>query len=59
MDVLKQELSAEIGRSSIAEANTITGSVVKEVECRIKPSSDALLNSPDRFFDLMAPVFRF
>ena len=67
MDVLKQELSAEIGRSSIAEANKITGSVVKEAACRMKPAkgdvstsytSDALLNAPDRFFDLLAPVFR-
>ena len=53
MDVLKQKLSAEIGRSS-AEANKITGSVVKEATCRMKPSkgdvstsytSDALLNA--------------
>ena len=65
MDVLKQELSAEIGRSSIAEANKITGSVVKEASCRIKPSkgdvstsysSDALLNV--ECSDHLAPVFR-
>ena len=40
---------------------------MKEAACRMKPSksdvsasytSDALLNAPDRFFELLAPVFR-
>ena len=67
MEVLKDELGAEIGRDSIAEANKITGAIVKEAACRMKPSkgdvsgsytSDALLNAPDKFFELIAPVFK-
>ena len=49
------------------DADKITGAVLKEAACRMKPSkgdvsgsytSDAFLNAPDSFFDLLAPVFR-
>ena len=63
----KQLLQSEISENCIHEANRITGSVVKEAACRMKPgksdvstsfTSDAILNAPDNFFDLLAPVFR-
>ena len=65
MAVLKDELKALI---TIAEdANRITGKAVKEAAARMKAkksdvsgsyTSDAILNAPDNFFDLLAPVFR-
>ena len=53
--------------SSVQEVDKVTGSVVKEACCRMKPgkidvtgsySSDALLHAPDTLFDLLAAVFR-
>ena len=63
----KQLLQSEISDNCIHDANRITGSVVKEAACRMKQgksdvstsfTSDAILNAPDNFFDLLAPVFR-
>ena len=62
---LKQLLQSEISQNCLNEANRITGAAVKEADCRMKPgksdvsisyTSDALLNAPDIFFDLLAPV---
>ena len=45
----------------------VTGNIVKTAACRMKPgkadvsmsyTSDAILNAPDYFFDLLAMVFR-
>jgi hypothetical protein len=51
----------------VLEADLITGQMVKEAATRMKPdksdvsgsfSSNAILNAPDSFFDLIAPVYR-
>ena len=66
MTELKQLLQSEISDSCLQHANRITGAVVKEAACRMKPgksdvstsyTSDALINAPDTF-DLLALVFR-
>jgi hypothetical protein len=63
MENFKHELSADIGRDSLAEASKMTGEVLKEAACRMKPNkgdvstsytSDALLNAPDGFVHLFA-----
>ena len=63
---LKDLISVDEG-DAVAEADMITGAVLKEAACRMKPgkgdvsgsyTSDAILNAPDSFFDLLAPVFR-
>ena len=67
MTDLKQLLQSEISDSCLQHADRITGAVVKEAACRMKPgksdvstsyTSDALLNAPDTFFDLLTFVFR-
>ena len=67
MRVIKDSLKMEIGPNSIDEVVKITGRIVKEAACRMKPgksdisgaySSDALLNAPDSFFESIAAVFR-
>ena len=64
---LKQLLQGEISESCIRHADRVTGAVVKEAACRMKPgksdvstsyTSDAILNAPDTFFNLLALVFR-
>ena len=56
---LKEHISADIGsEASIAEVFKISGEVVKEAACKMKPgkgdvsegyTSDAILNAPDIF----------
>ena len=67
MAELKDILAREILADSSAEADKITGKTVKEAACRMKPrksdvsqsyTSDAILNAPDIFFDLMALIYR-
>ena len=67
MAELKDILAREILADSSAEAEKITGKTVKEAACRMKPrksdvsqsyTSDAILNAPDIFFDLMALIYR-
>ena len=67
MSELKRLLHSEISETSLYEVNRISGASVKEAACRMKPgksdvsssyTSDAILNAPDTFFDLLAPVFR-
>ena len=67
MAELKDILAREILADSSAEADKISGKTVKEAECRVKPrksdvsqsyTSDAILNAPDIFFDLMALIYR-
>jgi hypothetical protein len=64
---LKQLLQSEISDNCLHEVNRITSAAVKEAACRMKPgksdvstsyTSDAILNAPDTFFELLAPVFR-
>ena len=65
---IKDQLKDLIGRDlSVSDADLITGSVLKDAACRMKPgkgdvsgsyTSDAILNAPDSFFNIMAPVFR-
>ena len=52
---------------AVAEVNKVTGDIVKEAVCRMKPqksdvsgcySSDALLNGPDSLFDCLASIIR-
>ena len=68
VESIKDKLRDLIGRDlSVNDADLITGSVLKDAACRMKPgkgdvsgsyTSDAILNAPDSFFDIMAPVFR-
>ena len=67
MSELKAQLNNLIGPESVDEADLITGDVVKKAATRMKPdksdvsggfSSNAILNAPDSFFDLLAPVYR-
>ena len=67
MAELKSQLNDQIGPDSVLVADLITGQVVKEAARRMKPdkadvsgsfSSNAILNAPDSFFDLIAPVYR-
>ena len=64
---IKNEIQNCIKQSSILEAEKITGALVKEAACSMKSgkadvsdsySSDALLNAPDIFFDMIAMVYR-
>ena len=64
---LKGQLNSEIEAGSSHEADRITGQAVKEAATRMKPdksdvsgsfTSNAILNAPDSFFDLIAPVYR-
>ena len=67
MLTLKEKLTAEISEGSVAEADKLTGKIVKEAACRMKPNksdisqsftSDAILYAPDIFFDHLALVYR-
>ena len=64
---LVEVLREEITQDSIKHVEKITGNVVKEAAARMKPNksdvskgftSDAILNAPDVFFDLISMVFR-
>ena len=64
---MKDRLEKLISASSVKEVDKITGNVVKEACCRMKPgktdvteaySSDAFLHAPDSLFELLAAVFR-
>ena len=57
-------IEGETGQSEVAK---ITGEIVKEAACKMKPgkgdvtegyTSDAILNAPDLFFDMLAMVYR-
>ena len=63
-DLLEQLV---IGDDTSYEVNKVTGPVVKEAACRLKPSksdvsegytSDALLNAPDSLFECLAAIIR-
>ena len=68
MNLIKDKLNDIImSGNPLADADHVTGAVVKEACCRMKPgkgdvsgsyTSDAFLNAPDIFFELLAPVFR-
>jgi hypothetical protein len=64
---IKEDILRNISQESVAEAEKITGAVVKEAACSMKPgksdvsgsyTSDAILNAPDSFFNLIAMVYR-
>ena len=64
---LKAKIAAEISDGSVVEADKITGQIVKDAACRMKPkksdisqsfTSDAILNAPDIFFDHLAIIYR-
>ena len=64
---IKLRLEQLVSASSVGEVDKVTGNVVKEACCRMKPgkidvtgsySSDALLHAPDYLFHLLAAVFR-
>ena len=68
LNSLKEQISADIGgEASCAEVFKISGEIVKEAACKMKPgkgdvsegyTSDAILNAPDIFFDQLALVYR-
>ena len=67
-DLYDLKLTAEISDGSIVEADKITGKIVKEAACRMKPkksdisqsfTSDAIRNAPDNFFDYIALIYIF
>ena len=67
MNGIKESIMGMIGPESVGEVNRITGSVLKEACCKIKPgksdvsggfTSDVLLHAPDLLFEKMAAVFR-
>ena len=68
MDKINSEIKELIAREdSVEEALKVTGSVVKEAACKLKPgkgdvsegyTSDAILNAPDILFDKLASVYR-
>ena len=64
---LKQKVKELIGAESVAEVARVTGQIVKEAACSMKPgkgdvsggfSSDAIKNAPDILFEHLAAVFR-
>ena len=64
---LKKCISENISQDAVEEAKKITGVKVKESACSMKPgksdvsesyTSDAILNAPDSFFDMVALVYR-
>ena len=64
---LKDIIENEISEESLADIDRVSGPAVKQAACRMKPSkpdisgsytSDAILNAPDIFFDLLAKVYR-
>ena len=67
MTEIKRKLQGLIGHDSVTEVNKVTGDVLKEACCRMKPgkmdvsgsyTSDVFLNAPDSLFEKIAPVFR-
>ena len=67
MEELKDQLNQQIGPGAADQADLITGETVKKAAVRMKPdksdvsssfSSNAILNAPDSFFNLQAPVYR-
>ena len=61
-----KDLLADAGQSTL-EINKLSGDIVKQAACKMKPkkgdvsesyTSDAILNAPDILFDLLAAVFR-
>ena len=67
MQEIKKNLETMIGPECIKEVNKVTGAVVKEACCRMRPgkadvtgsfTSDVLLHGPDSLFDSLAAVFR-
>ena len=64
---LKDKIKQLIDASSVDDVKKITGSVVKEAACSMKPdksdisegfSSDCLLHAPDILFNLTASIFQ-
>ena len=64
---LKDQLRDEISVDYLHEVNKITGQSVKDAACQMKPrksdvsssyTSDAILNVPDIFFDILALAYR-
>ena len=64
---IKERLEQLISAASTEEVDKITGKLVKEACCRMKPgkidvteaySSDAFLHAPDYLFELLANVFK-
>ena len=67
MTAIKEKLKEFIDENSGAEVGRITGQLVKQACCRMKPgkadvtgafSSDVFLNGPDLLFDLLASAFQ-
>ena len=67
LKLLKDTLQRKIRYESYSDANMITGLIVKNAACKLKPnkgdvsesfSSDAILNAPDIFFDFLAAFYR-
>ena len=68
LNALKEQISENVcGEESLLEVCKITGEIVKQAACKMKPgkgdvsggySSDAILNAPDIFFDQLAMVYR-
>ena len=67
VDDIKIRLRSLINTDSLMEVNKITGKVVKEACCRMKPgktdvtesyTSDVFLHAPDILFDQLAEVFK-
>ena len=59
--------SLGVNEDALIEVNKVTGDIVKEAACRMKPnksdvpgsySSDALLNGPDSLFNCLAAIIR-
>ena len=71
-NVIKSKISALVSSrqgevDSLLEINKVSGDIVKQAVCKMKPgkgdvsesfTSDAILNAPDLLFDLLAAVFR-
>ena len=68
MDALRGVINHKIEtEDSMSEVGKITGEVVKEAACKLKPAkgdvsegytSDAILNAPDILFNMLARVYR-
>ena len=67
MAALHEKVKMLINPNSVKEVHRVTGTIVKEAMCKMKPhksdvtssyTSDALLNAPDIAFEQLAIVFR-
>ena len=67
VEKLKLLLNREITEFNLSEVNKINGKITKLAAMKMKPdkldvsasfSSDAILNAPDSFFELLAIIFR-